>query len=150
MRTPKEIGVIVRSLRGDMSLRAFSEKCEVSHTTIDNIEKGVDFRTGKPTNPSAAVLSKISKASGVSLHYILGTEDDQPRPFVAYGPDEKRLGIRGDLINVTVKGKNNAPDEMILTESERKLIELLRRVPADQKGTAMEIVNGTLTALQKK
>ena len=108
--------------------------------------------------PKGDKLFLIAKVLKVSPEWLAGqdvpmdqlSEDDQPRPFVAYGPDEKRLGIRGDLINVTVKGKNNAPDEMILTESERKLIELLRRVPADQKGTAMEIVNGTLTALQKK
>ena len=96
--------------------------------------------------PGIDTLKKMSETFKVDIDTLVG----KSRPFISYGPDEKRLGIRGDLINVTVKGKNNAPDEMILTESERKLIELLRRVPADQKGTAMEIVNGTLTALQKK
>lgn len=77
MNTPEEIGKIVRSLRGNESLRSFAERCEVSHTTIDNIEKGVDFRTGKPTNPSAFILSKIAKAAKVSIEYIIGTETEE-------------------------------------------------------------------------
>ena len=38
VKSPEEIGKIVRELRGDVSLRAFAEKCTVSHSTIDNIE----------------------------------------------------------------------------------------------------------------
>lgn len=74
MRTPEEIGKIVRKLRGEMSLREFAELCGVSHSTIDNIEKGFDFRTKKPTNPSAVVLSKIAAAANVSLDFILGDD----------------------------------------------------------------------------
>ena len=72
MREPKHIGTIVRNLRGKMSLRDFAQKCGVSHTTVDYIEKGFDFRTGKPSHPSAVVLNKIATACNVPLDYILG------------------------------------------------------------------------------
>lgn len=72
MRDPKEIGKIVRELRGNLSLRGFGQKCGVSHTTIDNIEKGVDYRTGKPVQIKMVTIEKIANACGVSMSYITG------------------------------------------------------------------------------
>ncbi len=72
MKSEKEIGSTVRQLRGEMSLRDFAKQCAISHTTIDNIEKGVDFRTGKPTQVKMSTLQKIASACGVSLSYIVG------------------------------------------------------------------------------
>lgn len=76
MKTEKEIAQIIRQLRGDMNLRDFGAKCGVSHTTIDNLEKGIDFRTKKPTQPKVTTIEKIAKACGVSISYILGNEED--------------------------------------------------------------------------
>ena len=72
MRGSKEIGRIVRKLRGSVSLREFAKKCDMSHTTIDNIEKGIDFRTGKPTQIKITTLQKIASACGVPIAYIIG------------------------------------------------------------------------------
>ena len=77
MRNEKEIGKIVKSLRGDLSLRRFAQKCGVSHTTIDTIERGEDFRTGKPAQVKLATLQKIAQACGVQVSYITG-EDSEP------------------------------------------------------------------------
>lgn len=81
MKTPEEIGKIVRELRGKMSLRDYAEKCGVAHSTIDTIEKGFDFRTKKPSNPSAVVLNQIAEASGVTLEYILGDNNKTSSTF---------------------------------------------------------------------
>lgn len=98
MNTPEEIGKIVRGLRGSESLRSFAERCEVSHTTIDNIEKGVDFRTGKPTNPSAFIVAKIAKAAKVSIEYILGTETEEVTEISDLRPIKtKRFPMLGDI-----------------------------------------------------
>ena len=88
MNNPIEIGKIVRRLRGELSLREFSKKCDISHTTLDNIEKGKDFRTGKPTNTSVIVLSKIADAAGVPLSYIIG---DENRTFDNLSDTDKKL-----------------------------------------------------------
>lgn len=84
MKSEKEIGAIIQQLRGNMSLRDFAKKCDISHTTIDNLEKGVDFRTGKPTQAKAATLQKIAIACGVSISIFM---DDILIP-------QKRKGIR--------------------------------------------------------
>lgn len=76
MKNASEIGQIVRRLRGDLSLRDFAQRCDISHTTLDNIEKGKDFRTGKPTNASATILNKIASAAGVPLSYIIEDDND--------------------------------------------------------------------------
>lgn len=86
MKTPEEIGKIVRELRGEQSLRDFAEKCGVAHSTIDTIEKGFDFRTNKPVNPSVVVLNKIADAAGVPLSYI--TDNDTTFRFGDNSVDE--------------------------------------------------------------
>lgn len=75
MKSPEEIGKLVRELRGDISLREFAKKCVVSHTTIDNIEKGYDFRTGKPTQIKLVTLHKIADACGVPISYFTGEKE---------------------------------------------------------------------------
>lgn len=72
MYTEQEIGNIIKQLRGDMSLREFAEKCNISHTTIDTLEKGYDFRTKKPAQAKLTTLQKIADACGVSLSYVTG------------------------------------------------------------------------------
>ena len=104
MKTPVEIGKTVRALRGELSLRAFAKKCNMSHTTIDYIEKGVDFRTGKPAHTSAAVLNQIATSCGVSLEYLIGAS---PSPSPSPSPS--------------------------LSDLESKLIELFRAVPDEDK-----------------
>lgn len=72
MYTAKEIGEKIRQLRGDLSLRDFAKKCDISHTTIDTLEKGIDFRTGKPTQVKVATLQKIADACLVPISYLTG------------------------------------------------------------------------------
>ena len=76
MKSPKEIGETIRELRGKESLREFALKCDISHTCLDAIEKGYNFRTGKPINTSALTLEKIAKAANVSLDYLIGAESN--------------------------------------------------------------------------
>ncbi len=78
----KEIGLIIRKLRGDLSLREFADKCGISHTTIDNLEKGIDFRTGKPTQVKMTTLSKIADACDVPITIFVNDipKTDTPRP----------------------------------------------------------------------
>ena len=78
MHDEKEIGKAIRELRAELSLREFGEKCGISHTTIDNIEKGIDFRTGKPTQAKMATIQKIADACGVPISYIIGEDSQTP------------------------------------------------------------------------
>ena len=99
MKTEKEIGLTVRQLRGEMSLRDFAQKCTISHTTIDNIEKGVDFRTGKPTQVKMSTLRKIAVACGVSVGYIVGEESavDERMPSNIFPITRRRFPLLGEI-----------------------------------------------------
>ena len=67
------LGSIIKNFRdtNNLSLREFSRKCNLSHTYIDKLEKGVDPRSGKPVEPTLDVLEKISSAINISLDDLL-------------------------------------------------------------------------------
>ena len=62
-----ELGDFIKSKRlsMDLSLRDFAKLCDLSHTHIDSIEKGYDFRTGKPVRITNETLTKIAFAIDV-------------------------------------------------------------------------------------
>lgn len=65
------IGEYIRKYRGDMSLRDFADKCEISHTHLDSIEKGIDPRTGKPVKVTVETLKKIASAMNMTINDLL-------------------------------------------------------------------------------
>lgn len=65
------IGDFIKKYRGEMSLRDFAEKCNISHTHLDSIEKGIDPRTGKPVRVTVDTLKKIAKTMGMTINDLL-------------------------------------------------------------------------------
>lgn len=65
------IGEYIRKYRGETSLREFADKCGISHTHLDSIEKGYDPRTGKPVRVTVDTLKKIAKAMGMTINDLL-------------------------------------------------------------------------------
>ncbi len=78
------LGDFIRNYRGehDLSLRDFAKKADISHTHIDSIEKGINFRTGKPVKVTAETIKKLAKAMNVDEDYIfqlsIGKETNSP------------------------------------------------------------------------
>lgn len=62
----KTLGEIIKDYRteNNISLRDFGERCGISHSYIDKLEKGTDPRTGKPIEPTLDTVIRISKALG--------------------------------------------------------------------------------------
>ncbi|EMY5504239.1 transcriptional regulator [Bacillus wiedmannii] len=60
----KTLGMIIREYRQErnLSLREFATRCQLSHSYIDKLEKGIDPRNGKPVEPTLAVIEQIAKA----------------------------------------------------------------------------------------
>ena len=79
-----------------MSLREFAQKCDISHTSIDTIEKGYDFRTDKPVQIKLVTLQKIAEACNVPISYFLDEEIDKT-----------------DELKIAVFGGTDATDEML-------------------------------------
>ncbi|MBX0352274.1 helix-turn-helix domain-containing protein [Bacillus toyonensis] len=69
----RTLGEIIKDyrLKNKLSLRDFAQKCDVSHTYIDKLEKGIDSRTGKPVEPTLLVIEKISKAMNKRTETLL-------------------------------------------------------------------------------
>lgn len=65
------IGEYIHKYRGDISLRDFADKCGISHTHLDSIEKGIDPRTGKPVKVTVETLKKIANAMNMSINDLL-------------------------------------------------------------------------------
>ena len=91
-----EIGKKIKILRDTQSLREFAQRCDISHTTIDTLEKGYDFRTGKPVQIKIATLQKIANACNVPLSYFL----------------EEKLS-KSEELKIAVFGGTDASDEML-------------------------------------
>jgi len=64
------LGDYIREKRNGMSLRKFAQRCGVSHTHIDSIEKGIDPRTGKPVRVTTETLKKIADGIGTDFLYL--------------------------------------------------------------------------------
>lgn len=62
------LGNYLREVRGDRSLREVAKMCNISHTHLDSIEKGVDPRTGKRVRVTTETLYNIHK--GLNLDYL--------------------------------------------------------------------------------
>ncbi len=74
------LGAKVHELRGKRSLREFAQILGISHSYLDCIEKGYDYRTGKQVRISADVINKIAigaKADSTELYrlHLLDSEE---------------------------------------------------------------------------
>lgn len=67
-----QLGEFIKGKRSELglSLRDFGELCGISHTHVDSIEKGVDFRTGKPVRITNETLVKVAKALNVDPAFL--------------------------------------------------------------------------------
>jgi len=79
------MGEMIKKARGKQSLREFADKCDISHSYLDDIEKGYDHNTKKEISVTIETLQKLSKGTGYSINEILGVPynldlipEDQP------------------------------------------------------------------------
>ena len=83
------------------------------------ISKGTltDLKMGRQTGLSAVTAQKIADYFGVTVGYLLGTEDLETK---------------------------KAPDELKLTEGEEMLLELFRRIPEGQQPIILNIIKAAI------
>ncbi|AXO94459.1 helix-turn-helix transcriptional regulator [Bacillus anthracis] len=58
-------------LKNKLSQRDFATLCDVSHSYINKLEKGVDPRSGKSVEPTLLMIEKIAKAMKKSKNELL-------------------------------------------------------------------------------
>ena len=57
-------------LQNNYSRRQFGDICDISHTHIDSIERGIDPRTGKPVKVTNDTIEKLARATKTSPDFI--------------------------------------------------------------------------------
>jgi transcriptional regulator with XRE-family HTH domain len=55
----------------NLSLREFADKCDISHTYLNSLEKGIDPRSGKEISPTLDTVEKIAIGTNVPLADLL-------------------------------------------------------------------------------
>lgn len=113
------IGEYIRKYRGNMSLRDFADKCGISHTHLDSIEKGIDPRTGKPVKVTVETLKKIAIAMNMTINDLLIKSGDVKIEDLVF--DNAEL-VEGDssIVKIPVYGTIKAG---IPIESQSDIIE---------------------------
>ncbi|WP_341776571.1 helix-turn-helix transcriptional regulator [Staphylococcus simulans] len=105
-----EFGKKIRELRGKKSLREASKGIGISHTYLDSLEKGYDFRTGKERKPTVNVINKISLYYNYSFEELIELADI----FVSLKeiPDEQKEFYSKKFIEV-IKEANNKSEATV-------------------------------------
>ncbi|MGB9808654.1 MAG: helix-turn-helix domain-containing protein [Caldanaerobacter sp.] len=68
-----KLGELIKKFREEnkMSLREFAKKAGLSHSYINNLENGIDPRSGKEVMPTIETLKKIAQAMNMELNDLL-------------------------------------------------------------------------------
>ncbi|MBJ8006247.1 MULTISPECIES: helix-turn-helix domain-containing protein [Bacillus cereus group] len=114
----KTLGMIIREYRQErnLSLREFATRCQLSHSYIDKLEKGIDPRNGKPVEPTLAVIEQIAKAINKDKTDLLEEIGYLNRPNdIKLSPKDER-DIARDL-EKTLKDLENS-DEALMFDGE--------------------------------
>ena len=69
------LGKRLRAARGNMSIREFAKKCNISPPQLEALENGTTTEDGKPFTISISALVDLSLGSGLSLDYLMGKDE---------------------------------------------------------------------------
>jgi len=119
------IGEIVKQYRNkqSLSLRQFAEKCNLSHSYIDKLEKGIDPRNGKNVEPTIDSLVKIAKAMNMELYELLILSGYIPENVIVTTKE-----VDGHIYNIGIN-KNIYPNGL----TEKEIIEKLNALQKLEK-----------------
>lgn len=90
----------------DLSLRDFAKMADISHTHIDSIEKGLDFRTGKPVRITNETIQKLAKALDEDESFLFQLSIGKP-------PSEHTSMI-GNRLRILRKERDYTQEEMAI------------------------------------
>lgn len=119
------LGNFIRCYRADQSLREFANKCGISHTHLDSIEKGIDPRSGKSVSITVDTLKKIAHAMNMTINELL----------LASGE------VDGDSIK-EVKKNDSHNSKLIntLDEEDIQILKMLKDMDKEKKDTILNFI----------
>lgn len=114
-----KLGNFLREKRGEMSLRDFANKLDISHTYLDSLEKGYDSRNKKPVRITVDTLSKIAKALDEPLEKLVALSENKD-----YNPEKAQEDPLG-LAKIGFSMDNYTPPTDTQREQIKGLLEVI-------------------------
>lgn len=114
-----KLGKFLIEKQGDMSLREFAKKLDISHTYLDSLEKGYDNRTKKPVRITVDTLSKIAEALDEPLEKLVSLSRNEDYTSININDMDIAFasGIKG--LNETNKAIIKSTIEALLAKQEK-------------------------------
>lgn len=116
------------------------------------------YESGIVSNIPMDKVETIATRLGVTPAYLTGWDDSADTGYDEENPHELKLLTAFDkldtddqaLIAQAVEDYKNSPDQLVLTEREKKLIYLLRQIPEQNQEMAFEMVRAAVNTQLKQ
>jgi hypothetical protein len=104
-----------------------------------------DMKSGRKSGISVPTAKKIAAYFDVPVEYLLTGEYKEITLFEGIGTsaDQRMLDVAMHISGQ----KNNAPGEITLTEDEKSLIELFRKVPPERRAFVVATIRAAIDNL---
>ena len=93
------------------------------------------WETGMIANMRRDKIAALAKALGTTPAYLMGWEEERTR-FTH--------SMEVHSVATSILEQINSPDQMVLTEGEKMLIELFRQIPEDAQKMYLEVLRASL------
>jgi transcriptional regulator with XRE-family HTH domain len=93
------------------------------------------WETGMIANMRRDKIAALAKALGTTPAYLMGWEEEKTR-FTH--------SMEVHSVATSILEQINSPDQMVLTEGEKMLIELFRQIPEDAQKMYVEVLRASL------
>ncbi len=136
------LGERIKELRQEkgVSLRELAKYCDVSKSALGMYENGARC-------PKYETLEAIADFFNVDIQYLLGKSDIK-RPISYVMKDGVLVEIIENPKYDVPQEKNNSPSEDDLSEGERMLLDLFRRVPEDKQALVLQMIRVALESIE--
>ncbi len=116
------------------------------------------WETGMIANMKRDKIADLAKALGTTPAYLMGWDEDEENPYELEVRDafdtlevDDQIYVRDWIIEFAKNpGKmKNFPSKLILTEEEKLMLELFRKIPEGRQAEALELLRVALRMQQK-
>jgi transcriptional regulator with XRE-family HTH domain len=121
-------------------IKSLIEECGKSYQELEKIT-GIKksslqrYASGATAKIPLDVIEKLSKTFNVSKEYLMGWEEERTR-FTH--------SMEVHSVAASILEQINSPDQMVLTEGEKMLLELFRQIPEDAQKMYLEVLRASL------
>ena len=125
------VGKNILRLRKEMGMTQEELAKRMGYTSKSSINK---IEMGKSDIPQSKI-AKFAEVLGTTPAHLMGWEDERTR----FTHSMENYSVATSILTNT-----NSPDQIILTEGEKMLIELFRQIPEDAQKMYLEVLRASL------